>query len=288
MTIGLPAGTPVQWAGNHRYHHLHTDTALDPHSPLHQGFWYAHVGWYIGSRSVLLSVMYALAGPARMLIDAWMRPRTNQEHNGLARDVAADRWYAWLSRPWPYALAMHLHAAIPLFVAWRMWGEAGIAGVWIVLVALYNLGDAIDSVSHLYGTTLPGQRNASRNGRLMGLLTLGEGWHANHHRFPWSARHGLLKRSVGLDVADHPGASRRRVGSRHPAAQGCDRPGGSGGAFLVITRNFLMPSASWRCGCYRARTRAGPDAIAGTPWLLSPRELAVRCPSTASRRPPNT
>ena len=26
----------------------------------------------------------------------------------------------------------------------------------------------------------------------MGIVVLGEGWHANHHRFPYSARHGLL------------------------------------------------------------------------------------------------
>jgi fatty-acid desaturase len=193
VTLGLPAGTPIQWAGNHRFHHRHSDTALDPHSPVHQGFWYAHVGWYLGSRSVPLSVMYALAGPVRMLIDAWMRPRTNQQHNALAPDVAADRWYGCLSRPWPYAVAMHVHAAIPVTLAWWFWGGAGIAGLWVVLVVLYNLADAIDSVSHLYGTTLPGQRNASRNGLVMGLLTLGEGWHANHHRFPWSARHGLLR-----------------------------------------------------------------------------------------------
>jgi len=191
--IGLPAGTPVQWAGNHRFHHRHTDTALDPHSPVHRGFWYAHVGWYLGSRSVALAVLYSLAGPVRMLIDAWMRPRTNQEYHALAEDVAADRWYAWLSRPWPYGLAMHLHLAIHVFVAWRLWGAAGIAVLWIVLVALYNLADGIDSVSHLYGSTLPGQHDASRNGRVMGLLTLGEGWHANHHRFPWSARHGLQR-----------------------------------------------------------------------------------------------
>lgn len=44
VILGLPAGTPIQWAGNHRYHHAHTDTELDPHSPVHQGFWYAHVG----------------------------------------------------------------------------------------------------------------------------------------------------------------------------------------------------------------------------------------------------
>jgi hypothetical protein len=75
VILGLPAGTPVQWAGNHRYHHAHTDTPLDPHSPLHRGFWFAHVGWYIGSDNVALCILYSLAGPARMLVDAWMRPR---------------------------------------------------------------------------------------------------------------------------------------------------------------------------------------------------------------------
>jgi len=61
----------------------------------------------------------------------------------------------------------------------------------MMLVALYNLGDAIDSVAHLYGSTCAGQPDRSRNSLLMGVLILGEGWHANHHRFPWSARHGL-------------------------------------------------------------------------------------------------
>jgi fatty-acid desaturase len=194
VTIGLPAGTPVQWAGNHRYHHAHTDTELDPHSPVHRGFWYAHVGWYIGSGNVLLCLLYSLAGPARMVIDAWMRPRTNQEYKYLAPDVAADPWYRWISRPGPYAIAMHLHAAIPLLIAWRNWGWAGVTGFWVLLAALYNLGDGIDSVSHMYGSMLPAQADASRNSLFMGILILGEGWHANHHRFPRSARHGLGRR----------------------------------------------------------------------------------------------
>jgi fatty-acid desaturase len=42
-----------------------------------------------------------------------------------------------------------------------------------------------------YGYRLPGQTDASRNSLVMGILILGEGWHANHHRFPWSAKHGL-------------------------------------------------------------------------------------------------
>ena len=192
VTIGLPAGTPVQWAGNHRFHHMYADTDVDPHSPMRRGFWYAHVGWYLRSRSVPLCMLYALGGPARMLVDAWMRPRTNQEHNALAEDVLADPWYAFLSRPAPYMVAMLLHAAIPIAIAYWCWGAWGIVGFWMLLALLYNVGDAIDSVAHMYGWRLPLQRDAARNNGWMGVLTLGEGWHANHHRFPQSARHGLL------------------------------------------------------------------------------------------------
>jgi fatty-acid desaturase len=60
-------------------------------------------------------------------------------------------------------------------------------------VALYNMGDAIDSVAHMFGNRLSGQQDRSCNSFVMGLLILGDGWHANHHRFPWSAKHGLAK-----------------------------------------------------------------------------------------------
>jgi stearoyl-CoA desaturase (delta-9 desaturase) len=192
VTIGLPAGTPLQWAGNHRYHHATADTPLDPHSPFHRGFLYAHVGWYFRSSNPGLCVAYALGGPVRMLVDAWMRPRTNQEHNALAADVAADSWYRFISRPWPYAVAMHLHTAIPLAIAYLSWGAAGVFGFWLTLVTLYNLADGIDSVSHVFGHKLEQQRDESRNLAWMGVFVLGEGWHANHHRFPYSARHGLV------------------------------------------------------------------------------------------------
>jgi fatty-acid desaturase len=198
VLLGLPAGTPVQWIGNHRYHHAHTDTALDPHSPVQHGFWYAHAGWYFGSKNRMLCVGYALAGPVRMLIDAWIRPRTNLQHNALASDIAADPLYAWISRPLPYAVALYLHAFLPIFIAYRFAGARGIAAFWITLVMIYNLGDAIESVAHLRGARLPAQRDQSRNNAWLGILTLGEGWHANHHRCPRSARHGWSRGQLDL------------------------------------------------------------------------------------------
>ncbi|RKI14331.1 fatty acid desaturase, partial [Corallococcus praedator] len=63
---------------------------------------------------------------------------------------------------------------------------------WGMLVVIFNLGDAIDSVAHLWGERPYAEAHHARNGVFMGWFTLGEGWHANHHSFPSSARHGLL------------------------------------------------------------------------------------------------
>jgi stearoyl-CoA desaturase (delta-9 desaturase) len=141
----------------------------------------------------MLCGLYSLAGPLRMLVDAWMRPRTNQEFNSLAQDVLADRWYRRLSEPWPYAAAMHAHFFVPAAISWYLWRYVGLAVFWFTILMLYNLGDAIDSVAHMVGEQLPGQRDRSRNSLVMGILILGEGWHANHHRFPGSAKHGLAR-----------------------------------------------------------------------------------------------
>ena len=39
-------GDPIEWVSGHRYHHLHTDTPLDPHSPF-EGFFWSHMGWLL-------------------------------------------------------------------------------------------------------------------------------------------------------------------------------------------------------------------------------------------------
>ena len=190
VLIGLPAGTPIQWAGNHRFHHAHADDSEDPHSPVKRGFWYAHTGWYLESNSRCLSAAYALLGPLRLLVDAWMRPRANPRFNHLASDVAADPWHRAFSRPIPYALALCAHFAVAVEIAARLWGTAGLLLAWATYAALYNLGDSIDSVTHLAGGRLPAQSGSARNNFVLGFLTLGEGWHANHHWDPGCARHG--------------------------------------------------------------------------------------------------
>ncbi len=192
ITLGLPAGTPIQWAGTHRFHHRVADEAADPHSPVRQGFWYAHVGWYIGSSAAWVCAVYALAGPLRTLYDGWNRPRTNQQYNHLAADVAADPYYRFVSKPLPFFAACVLHVTLFYGFAYVVWGWVGVVLLWTVSVIIYNLGDSIDSFAHLSGARPFRTTHLARNNLLLGYLTLGEGWHANHHEFPESARHGLL------------------------------------------------------------------------------------------------
>lgn len=195
VTAGLPAGTPIQWVGNHRRHHARADVEGDPHSPARDGFWWAHVGWYLGTKRLVPCVLYALGGPLRVLFDGVWRPRTGLEHCHLAPDVAADPWYRFVSRPGPYLAFALLHLAATLGGAWALFGWPGVAAQWVAMVLVFNLGDAIDSLTHAStageGGEVEGPEGLAKDGLLLGLLTLGEGWHRGHHEAPWSARHGL-------------------------------------------------------------------------------------------------
>ena len=191
VSFGLAAGTPIQWVGNHRYHHQHSDEPGDPHSPNQRGFWHAHVGWYLSTENPWICLPYCFAGPLRTLFDGWLRPHTNQEHNALAKDIAADPYYRFLSRPIPYMVACTLYVLIFFGVSYLFAGFTGIITAWVFSVFIYNLGDSVNSFGHLYGPK-PFDTTYARNNAIIAHLALGEGWHANHHAFPSSARHGLL------------------------------------------------------------------------------------------------
>ena len=51
---------------------------------------------------------------------------------------------------------------------------------------------SVNSICHLFGRAPFATSDESRNNALCAMLTLGEGWHNNHHAFPSSARHGLF------------------------------------------------------------------------------------------------
>ena len=149
------------WAAHHRDHHLHSDRKTDLHSPVHEGFWWSHLGW-------ILSDEYDAYDPKR-IADFGRYPELR-----------------WLER---YHLVPFLiyGAAIYLIGGW----EAFVWGYLASTVMLYHGTFLINSLTHIWGTRRFATPDESRNNFVLAILTLGEGWHNNHHHYMSSVRQGI-------------------------------------------------------------------------------------------------
>ncbi len=64
-------------------------------------------------------------------------------------------------------------------------------GFCISTVVTYHVTFSINSLAHRVGTRPYATQDQSRNNFFLALLTFGEGWHNNHHRFQGSVRQGF-------------------------------------------------------------------------------------------------
>jgi stearoyl-CoA desaturase (delta-9 desaturase) len=151
---------PLWWAANHRAHHRFADTERDVHSPK-RGFWWSHVGWILCDR-------YGA---------------TDREE---IKDFARYPELVWLNRhDWigPWALG---------FACWLIAGWSGlVVGFFLSTVLLWHSTFLVNSLAHVFGRRAYDTDDTSRNSLLVALLTGGEGWHNNHHRYPSAARQGF-------------------------------------------------------------------------------------------------
>jgi fatty-acid desaturase len=174
--------SPPHWVAAHRRHHQFADEKHDPHSPLVNFFW-AHMGWLLVTTSDM----------ARLpLIERY------------AKDIARDRYYAWLDRrnnwinvallSW---LGFYAAGVAVVLVQGGSLPEAAQFGlslfVWgavLRTVAVWHITWSVNSVTHVWGYRNYNTPDVSRNNALIALITSGEGWHNNHHADSRSARHG--------------------------------------------------------------------------------------------------
>jgi stearoyl-CoA desaturase (delta-9 desaturase) len=71
-------------------------------------------------------------------------------------------------------------------------------GFVVSTVLLYHATYTINSLSHRFGSQRFDTGDDSRNNWLLALVTLGEGWHNNHHHYPASARQGFYWWEIDL------------------------------------------------------------------------------------------
>jgi stearoyl-CoA desaturase (delta-9 desaturase) len=149
------------WAAKHRHHHRFSDLIEDVHSPRQHGFWYAHLGWVF-------------------------RPRHAATDYSAVLDLARYPELRFLDRH-PYLPAAVLAVAVWLAAGW----PGLVVGFFWSTVALYHGTFMINSLAHVHGTQRYVTGDDSRNNWWLALLTLGEGWHNNHHAYQRSTRQGF-------------------------------------------------------------------------------------------------
>ena len=64
-------------------------------------------------------------------------------------------------------------------------------GFFLSTVLVYHVTFAVNSLTHMIGRARFDTGDDSRNSFLIAMLTFGEGWHNNHHRYPISTRQGF-------------------------------------------------------------------------------------------------
>ncbi|MDX1708615.1 MAG: acyl-CoA desaturase, partial [Desulfobacterales bacterium] len=64
-------------------------------------------------------------------------------------------------------------------------------GFFISSVVLFHATVTINSFDHMIGSRRYDTPDTSRNNAILALITLGEGWHNNHHHYAISARQGF-------------------------------------------------------------------------------------------------
>jgi stearoyl-CoA desaturase (delta-9 desaturase) len=65
-------------------------------------------------------------------------------------------------------------------------------GFFISTVLLWHGSFIVNSLAHVFGRRRYRTTDTSRNSFLIALLTMGEGWHNNHHHYMSSARQGFF------------------------------------------------------------------------------------------------
>lgn len=165
---------PIWWASHHRHHHQYSDTEHDVHPPRIYGLWYAHVGWVLSSQFVR---------PRLELVKDFLR---------FPEIRLLDRFH--LVPPTVLGLAMYGLGALCATYAPSLGTNGPQMFVWgfvVSTVLLYHGTFCINSLSHLIGSQRFKTGDDSRNNLVLALITLGEGWHNNHHRYPGSERQGF-------------------------------------------------------------------------------------------------
>ena len=165
---------PLWWAATHRHHHKHSDHEEDIHSPVISGFVWSHIGWLTSMKNfptAYKSIPDLSTYPELVFLNRY--DQTVPFAYGLL--MLATGWALETFFP-------SLGVTVGQFFIWTF---------FISTTVLLHGTLFINSLAHVWGRRRYETDDDSRNSWLLTFITLGEGWHNNHHRYPHSVRQGF-------------------------------------------------------------------------------------------------
>jgi stearoyl-CoA desaturase (delta-9 desaturase) len=158
-------GSCLKWSSDHRRHHSKIDSENDPYN-IHEGFWYAHMGWMFRKASVNLPIQAPDLEKDKMV-------------------YLQDKYYVWVAIATGFLFPM----IIGYFLGSALAGLAIAGGLRIALTQQSTF--FVNSLCHTLGKQTYSKEISARDSLFVAFLTHGEGYHNFHHKFQIDYRNGI-------------------------------------------------------------------------------------------------
>ena len=155
------------WSSSHRVHHKHVDADWDPYN-IRRGFWWAHFLWIFYKNEDAQTFDNAP--------DLMKNPIVMWQH----------RWHKVILILGGFGLPTLVGAMFGDPIAGLLWGG------FLRIVIVHHTTFFVNSLAHALGRQTYNAEVSARDNWAVALLTLGEGYHSFHHRFPADFRNGIL------------------------------------------------------------------------------------------------
>jgi stearoyl-CoA desaturase (Delta-9 desaturase) len=154
------------WSAQHRVHHKHVDQDWDPYN-ITRGFWWAHILWIFHRNPD--------AGNFDNSPDLLKNPIVMWQH----------RWHKVILILGGFGIPTLIGAMFGHPVAGLLWGG------FLRIFVIHHTTFFVNSLAHQLGKPVFNHEVSARDNWFVALMTLGEGYHSFHHRFPADFRNGI-------------------------------------------------------------------------------------------------
>lgn len=157
IAVITTVGSPLAWVALHRQHHRTAEKEGDPHSPYRLGWFKAWFG-------------------------IWPKVKLSPR---IVKDLRKDKFQRFLHKKYLYII-LAFATILMLIDPWLV-----IFAYAIPACLTLHSTSAIIVIAHMHGYRTYDVDDESRNSWIASLITLGEGWHNNHHANPrdWNNQH---------------------------------------------------------------------------------------------------